>query len=309
MPIPDRLVIATRESALALWQARHIAARLESLYTGLKVELLGMTTHGDRILDVTLNKIGGKGLFVKELEVALLEGRADLAVHSMKDMPMRMPDGFAIAAITEREDPRDAFVCSQYASLATLPKGAVVGTSSLRREAQVRAAFPHLAVKPLRGNVQTRLNKLDAGEYQAIILAAAGLKRLDMAYRIRAALTPEESLPAPGQGALGIEICADRTDLAELLAPLNHAETADCVNAERAMSLRLDGSCETPLGGYAEVVDGHFLRMRGFVASPDGSQMLRAEANGSRAAAVGVGRQVADLMLTEGARALLKPAV
>ncbi|WP_445296272.1 hydroxymethylbilane synthase [Chitinimonas sp. PSY-7] len=309
VPIPDRLVIATRESALALWQARHIAARLESLYTGLKVELLGMTTHGDRILDVTLNKIGGKGLFVKELEVALLEGRADLAVHSMKDMPMRMPDGFAIAAITEREDPRDAFVCSQYASLATLPKGAVVGTSSLRREAQVRAAFPHLAVKPLRGNVQTRLNKLDAGEYQAIILAAAGLKRLDMAYRIRAALTPEESLPAPGQGALGIEICADRTDLAELLAPLNHAETADCVNAERAMSLRLDGSCETPLGGYAEVVDGHFLRMRGFVASPDGSQMLRAEANGSRAAAVGVGRQVADLMLTEGARALLKPAV
>ncbi|WP_233202959.1 hydroxymethylbilane synthase [Chitinimonas sp. BJB300] len=308
MPIPERLVIATRESALALWQARHIAARLESLYSDLKVELLGMTTQGDRILDVTLNKIGGKGLFVKELETALLEGRADLAVHSMKDMPMRMPEGFAIAAITEREDPRDAFVCSQYASLGTLPKGAVVGTSSLRREAQIRAVFPHLVVKPLRGNVQTRLNKLDAGEYNAIILAAAGLRRLDLTYRIRACLTPEESLPAPGQGALGIEICADRVDLAELLAPLNHAETADCVMAERAMSLRLDGSCETPLGGYAEIVDKHFLRMRGFVASPDGKQMLRAESNGSRAAAVGLGRQVADLMLTEGARALLKPA-
>ncbi|GAB3259442.1 hydroxymethylbilane synthase [Chitinimonas naiadis] len=307
MSVPDHLVIATRESALALWQARHIATRLEALYPGLKVELLGMTTQGDRILDVTLNKIGGKGLFVKELETALLEGRADLAVHSMKDMPMRLPDGFAIAAITEREDPRDAFVSNAYARLVDLPAGAVVGTSSLRREAQIRAVYPQLQVKPLRGNLQTRLGKLDAGEYDAIILAAAGLKRLGLGDRIKTALSPEESLPAPGQGALGIEIRADRAELLALLAPLNHAETADCVTAERAMSLRLDGSCETPLGGYAEIVDEHFLRMRGFVASPDGSEILRAESNGSRAAALGLGRQVADLMLTEGARALLTP--
>jgi len=305
--VPDRLVIATRESALALWQARHIAARLEALYPGLTVELLGMTTQGDRILDVTLNKIGGKGLFVKELETALQEGRADIAVHSMKDVPMRLPEGFAIAAITEREDPRDAFVSTRYDNLAALPAGAVVGTSSLRREAQIRARYPELLVKPLRGNVQTRLGKLDGGEYDAIILAAAGLKRLGLGDRIRALLSPDESLPAPGQGALGIEICADRADLQALLAPLNHAETADCVTAERAMSLRLDGSCETPLGGYAEIVDEHFLRMRGFVARPDGSEILRAESNGSRAAAQGLGRQVADLMLTEGARALLIP--
>ncbi|GLR11753.1 porphobilinogen deaminase [Chitinimonas prasina] len=307
MSVPDRLVIATRESALALWQARHIAARLEALHPGLTVTLLGMTTQGDRILDVTLNKIGGKGLFVKELETALQEGRADIAVHSMKDVPMRLPEGFAIAAITEREDPRDAFVSKHYDNLAALPAGAVVGTSSLRREAQIRARYPELVVKPLRGNVQTRLGKLDAGEYDAIILAAAGLKRLGLGDRIRALLSTDESLPAPGQGALGIEICADRADLQGLLAPLNHAETADCVTAERAMSLRLDGSCETPLGGYAEIVDEHFLRMRGFVARPDGSEILRAESNGSRAAAQGLGRQVADLMLTEGARALLIP--
>ncbi|MBV8466978.1 MAG: hydroxymethylbilane synthase [Burkholderiales bacterium] len=307
MPNLSRLVIATRESALALWQARHIAARLEALHPGLKVELLGMTTQGDRILDVTLNKIGGKGLFVKELETALEEGRADLAVHSMKDVPMRLPEGFTIAAITEREDPRDAFVSNRYNNLDELPAGAVVGTSSLRREAQLRAAYPELVVKPLRGNVQTRLGKLDAGEYDAIILAAAGLKRLELGDRIRALLSPEQSLPAPGQGALGLEVRADRVDVATLLAPLNHTETADCVRAERAMSLRLDGSCETPLGAYGEIVDG-FIRLRGFVASPDGSQMLSAEANGSRAAAESLGRQVADLLLTEGARSLLKPA-
>ncbi len=309
MPSLSRLVIATRESALALWQARHIAARLEALHPGLKVELLGMTTQGDRILDVTLNKIGGKGLFVKELETALAEGRADLAVHSMKDVPMRLPEGFAIAAITEREDPRDAFVSNRYANLGELPAGAVVGTSSLRREAQLRAAYPGLVVKPLRGNVQTRLAKLDAGEYDAIILAAAGLKRLELGARIRALLSAEESLPAPGQGALGLEVRADRTDVAALLAPLNHPDTAACVTAERAMSLRLDGSCETPLGAFGEIVEGGFVRLRGFVASPDGSQMLCGEANGSRAAAEAVGRQVADLLLTEGARSLLKPSV
>jgi hydroxymethylbilane synthase len=305
----SRLVIATRESALALWQARHIAARLEALHPGLKVELLGMTTQGDRILDVTLNKIGGKGLFVKELETALAEGRADLAVHSMKDVPMRLPEGFAIAAITEREDPRDAFVSNRYANLGELPAGAVVGTSSLRREAQIRAAYPELVVRPLRGNVQTRLGKLDAGDYDAIILAAAGLKRLELGDRIRSLLSAEESLPAPGQGALGLEVRADRADVAALLAPLNHPDTAACVTAERAMSLRLDGSCETPLGAFGEIVEGGFVRLRGFVASPDGRQMLCGEANGSRAAAEAVGRQVADLLLTEGARSLLKPSV
>lgn len=304
---PDRLVIATRESALALWQARHIADRLMSLYPGLSVSLLGMTTTGDQILDKTLNKIGGKGLFVKELETALQEGRADIAVHSMKDVPMRMPEGFAIAAITEREDARDAFVSNRFAHLRDLPAGSVVGTSSLRREAQLRAAFPGLVVKPLRGNVQTRLGKLDAGDYDAIILAAAGLKRLGLVDRIRTLIAPEDSLPAPGQGALGIEILAARDDLMALLAPLAHADTAACVQAERAFSLRLNGSCETPLGAYAEMVETDFVRLRGFVARPDGSEILRAEANGSRAAAAALGRQVADLMLTEGARALLTP--
>ncbi|MFC4160315.1 hydroxymethylbilane synthase [Chitinimonas lacunae] len=303
---PSRLVIATRESPLALWQARHIAARLEALYPGLRTELLGMTTQGDRIVEVTLNKIGGKGLFVKELENALADGRADLAVHSMKDVPMRLPAGFAIAAITERDDPRDAFISNDYPDLDSLPDGAIVGTSSLRREAQLRAAYPHLEVRPLRGLVGTRLAKLDAGQYQAIVLAAAGLRRLGLADRIRQYLSPAQSLPAPGQGALGIEIRADRSDLAALLAPLNHAESADRVIAERAMSLRLDGSCETPLGAYAEVVDKDFLRLRGFVASRDGSRMLVAEANGSRAAAAGLGRQVAELLLTEGARPLLQ---
>jgi hydroxymethylbilane synthase len=306
--IPDRLVIATRESPLALWQARHIAARLEALYPNLKIELLGMTTQGDRILDVTLSKIGGKGLFVKELEQALMEGRAHLAVHSMKDVPMRLPDGFAIAAVTEREDPCDALVSNRYTSLAELPPGAVVGTASLRRESQLRAAYPQLVVQPLRGNLQTRLRKLDDGQFDAILLAAAGLKRLGLADRIRARLDPAQSLPAPGQGALGIEICADRADLAALLAPLGHAETTDCVTAERALSLRLNGSCQTPLGGFAEVVDRDFLRLRAFVASPDGRTMVRAEVNGSRTSAAALGRQAAELLLSEGARPLLVPA-
>jgi len=208
-----QLVIATRESALALWQAEHVKARLQALYPDLEIQLLGMTTQGDRILDVTLNKIGGKGLFVKELETALAEGRADLAVHSLKDVPMHLPEGFALAAILQREDPRDALVSNHYASLEALPAGAVVGTSSLRRESQLRARFPHLVVKPLRGNVQTRLRKLDEGEFDAIVLAAAGLKRLGLTERIRLELSPEQSLPAVGQGALGIEIRADREDV------------------------------------------------------------------------------------------------
>lgn len=304
---PARLVIATRESQLALWQARHIQARLQALYPQTTVELLGMTTQGDRILDVTLSKIGGKGLFVKELETALEDGRADLAVHSMKDVPMRLPEGFALAAITEREDPRDAIVSNRFNRLEDLPEGAIVGTSSLRRESQLRAQFPHLQVKPLRGNLQTRLRKLDDGEFDAIILAAAGLKRLELADRIRTILPPEQSLPAVGQGALGIEIRADREDLKALLAPLNHAETADCVTAERALSLKLNGSCQVPLGGFAEIEEG-FLRLRAFVASPDGSEIVRGEGNSSRAGAAGLGEQVAQMLLTEGAGALLKLA-
>lgn len=302
---PHRLVIATRESPLALWQANHVRDRLLALYPGITVELLGMTTRGDQILDRTLNKIGGKGLFVKELEAALEDGRADLAVHSMKDVPMVLPQGFAIAAISEREEPYDAFVSNRYASLADLPAGAVVGTSSLRRESQLRARFSHLTIKPLRGNLGTRLSKLDAGEFDAIILAAAGLKRLGYADRIRETLSAEDSLPAPGQGALGIEILDSRDDLKALLAPLNHAATAACVIAERSLSRRLGGSCQVPLGAFAEDDDG-FLRLRGFVANPDGTDIVYAEANGSRAAANGLGLQVADLLLTEGAAEVLK---
>ncbi|MDW5415374.1 hydroxymethylbilane synthase [Iodobacter sp. CM08] len=303
--LPTRLVIATRESPLALWQANHIKAKLETLYPELTVELLGMTTQGDRILDVTLNKIGGKGLFVKELETAIEEGRADLAVHSMKDVPMLLPAGFALAAIGEREDPRDAFVSNKYPSLDQLPAGAIVGTSSLRRESQLRARFPHLMIKPLRGNVGTRLGKLDAGEYDAIILAASGLIRLGLGERIKSAISPSDSLPSPGQGALGIEIRDDREDLKALLAPLNHTITAACVTAERALSRRLGGSCQIPLGAFAEEDDG-FLRLRAFIANPDGSDIVYAEANGSLAAANGLGLQVAELLCTEGATEILK---
>ncbi|GHD64248.1 porphobilinogen deaminase [Jeongeupia chitinilytica] len=302
---PTRLVIATRESPLALWQARHIQARLAALLPGTEIDLLGMTTKGDQILDKTLNKVGGKGLFVKELEEALLDGRADLAVHSMKDVPMVLPEGFAIAAITEREDPRDAFVSTRYDSLDAMPEGAVVGTASLRREAQLRARYPQLVFKPVRGNVGTRLAKLDAGEFDALILAAAGLKRLGFADRIRTELSTDISLPAPGQGALGIEIRADRDDLKALLAPLNHAATAACVTAERTLSRRLNGSCQLPLAAFAEDEDG-FLRLRGLVAMPDGSHSVHAESNGTRTAADGLGRQVADLLMCEGAGDILK---
>ncbi|WP_373973932.1 hydroxymethylbilane synthase [Chitinibacter sp. SCUT-21] len=300
-----KIVIATRESPLALWQANFVKNWLEMTYPAISVELLGMTTQGDRILDVTLNKIGGKGLFVKELEQALLDGRADLAVHSMKDVPMVLPEGFSIAAIGEREDPRDAFVSSKYAQLNDLPEGAIVGTASLRRESQLRMRYPHLTIKPLRGNVNTRLRKLDDGEFDAIILAAAGLKRLGLGDRIRCELAPEVSLPAPGQGALGLEIRSDRADLAALLAPFNHVATAAAVEAERSLSRRLNGSCQIPLAAYATNDDG-FLRLRGLIALPDGSKVVTAESNGSYAAADGLGRTVADLLCTEGARDILK---
>ena len=301
---PSRLVIASRESALAMWQAEHIRDRLRALYPQTEVSILGMTTQGDQILDVTLSKIGGKGLFVKELETALEDGRADLAVHSLKDVPMHMPEGFTLAAIGEREDPHDAFVSNQYENLAALPAGSVVGTSSLRRESQLRARFPHLEIEPLRGNVQTRLRKLDEGQYAAIILAAAGLKRLGLGERIRALITSEDSLPAVGQGALGIECRADRADVIALLQPLHHADTAACVLAERAMSRALAGSCQVPLGGFAEVLNGT-LRMRGFVASPDGKQMVRAESTGDIADPEALGNRIADALIAQGAGEIL----
>jgi hydroxymethylbilane synthase len=302
--LPSRLVIASRESALAMWQAEHIRDRLRALYPQTSVEILGMTTQGDQILDVTLSKIGGKGLFVKELETALENGSADLAVHSLKDVPMNMPEGFVLAAIGEREDPRDAFVSNLYESLAELPPGSKVGTSSLRRESQLRARFPHLKIEPLRGNVQTRLRKLDEGQYAAIILAAAGLKRLGLGDRIRAVISSDDSLPAVGQGALGIECRADRADVIALLQPLHHPDTAACVLAERAMSRRLAGSCQVPLGGFAEVVDGQ-LRMRGFVASPDGTRMVHADLFGDIMHPEELGEAVAQALLKQGAGEIL----
>jgi hydroxymethylbilane synthase len=301
---PAKLVIASRESALAMWQAEHIRDQLLALYPKTDISILGMTTQGDQILNVTLSKIGGKGLFVKELETALEEGRADIAVHSLKDVPMHMPAGFMLCCIGKREDPRDAFVSNLHANLEALPPGSVVGTSSLRRESQLRARFPHLKIEPLRGNVQTRLRKLDEGQYAAIILAAAGLKRLGLGERIRALISPEHSLPAVGQGALGIECRSDRPDLEALLRPLHDAETAVCVLAERAMSRALAGSCQVPLGGFTEVKAGK-LHMRGFVASPDGKRMVRAEQTGSLEAPEELGNAVAAALRAQGAEEIL----
>lgn len=302
---PSRIVIATRESELALWQARHIEARLRALYPGIETRLLGMTTEGDRKLATSLSKIGGKGLFVKELELALESGDADIAVHSMKDVPMNLEPGFAIAAITEREDPRDAFVSNKYRTLDELPAGSVIGTSSLRRESQLRARYPGIRIEPLRGNVQTRLRKLDEGHYAAIILAAAGLKRLGLSARITAVLEPSHMLPAVGQGALGIECRSERGDIIAALAPLNHAETRWCVEAERALSRALAGSCQVPLGGFAQISGGQ-ARLRGFVASPDGSRMASDEASAAGTSmAPDLGNAVAQRLIAKGAREIL----
>ena len=302
--IPKKIVIASRESALALWQAEFIKRWLIELYPQSEISILGMTTRGDQILNISLSKIGGKGLFIKELEQAMAEGRADIAVHSMKDLPMNMPPGFALAAIAEREDPRDAFVSNHYKSLDALPAGSVVGTSSLRRESQLRARFPYLQVQPLRGNVQTRLRKLDEGQYAAIILAAAGLKRLGLADRITTVLSPELSLPAVGQGALGIECLSERADLIELMKPLHHIKTGQCVESERAMSRELGGSCQVPLGGFAEIIERKLV-LRGFVASPDGSRMLSAQLNGNPAAGETMGIRLAKDLKAQGADEIL----
>jgi hydroxymethylbilane synthase len=303
-PGPQGLIIATRKSRLALWQAEHVRTRLGELYPACRVELLPLSTRGDELLEATLASAGGKGLFVKELEAALAEGRADLAVHSMKDVPVDLPPGFVLAAITEREDPRDAFVSNAFATFADLPAGAVVGTSSLRRVAQIAARHPRLELRALRGNVDTRLAKLDRGEYAAIVLAAAGLRRLGLAARIRALLQAEESLPAAGQGALGIECRADRSDLLAVLAPLAHAATAECVRAERAVNRALGGNCSIPLGAHASLDQG-ILRLRALVASPDGRRTAHAESSGPADQAEAIGAEVAQRLRERGAIEIL----
>ena len=273
---PDKLVIATRQSALAMWQAEHVRDRLRAVYPSCAIELLGLTTQGDRVVDTPLADIGGKGLFIKELEQAMLGGRADLAVHSLKDVPMDMPEGFVLAAIMAREDPRDAFVSNAHRSLSELPPGSKVGTSSLRREAQLRERYPELAAEPLRGNVTTRLRKLDEGRYAAIILAVAGLKRLGCADRITAHIDPADSLPAVGQGALVVECRADRADVIKALTVLADPVTTFATTAERAFGKRLAGDCHTPLAAYA-TPRGSELWLRGLIASRDGRQVLRGE--------------------------------
>ncbi|MHA6999470.1 hydroxymethylbilane synthase [Aeromonas schubertii] len=298
------LRIATRKSPLALWQANFVKAQLEAIHPDLQVELVPMSTQGDKILDTPLAKVGGKGLFVKELETAMLEGRADIAVHSMKDVPVEFPEGLGLHTICEREDPRDAFVSNHVATLDALPLGAVVGTSSLRRQCQLRASRPDLVIRDLRGNVNTRLAKLDAGEYDAIILAAAGLKRLEMAHRITAFIEPEQSLPANGQGAVGIECRLDDDAVKALLAPLEHAETRTRVLTERAMNRALQGGCQVPIGAYA-LVEGDQIWLRGLVGSPDGSQMLHDEIRGPLADGESLGEALAERLLAAGADRIL----
>lgn len=296
--------IATRKSPLALWQAHYVKDALQSAHPGLEVELVTMVTKGDVILDTPLAKVGGKGLFVKELEVAMLEGRADLAVHSMKDVPVDFPQGLGLVTICEREDPRDAFVSNHYTSIDALPQGATVGTCSLRRQSQLQAYRPDLVIKELRGNVGTRLGKLDAGEYDAIILAAAGLKRLELEQRIASFIEPEQSLPAVGQGAVGIECRLDDQRLIELLKPLAHQDTADRVICERAMNITLQGGCQVPIGSYA-VLEGDDLWLRALVGEPDGSHIVRGEIRGLRSNAESMGVQLAQQLLDDGAKAIL----
>ncbi|WP_312679313.1 hydroxymethylbilane synthase [Stutzerimonas nitrititolerans] len=297
--------IATRKSALALWQAEYVKARLEASHPGLVVSLVPMVSRGDKLLDAPLAKIGGKGLFVKELETALMENEADIAVHSMKDVPMEFPARLGLYCICEREDPRDAFVSNRYDSLDALPPGSVVGTSSLRRQAQLLARRPDLKIQFLRGNVNTRLAKLDAGEYDAIILAAAGLIRLGFGERIRSSIGVDESLPAGGQGAVGIECRTDDAELHQLLACLNDPQTATRVTAERALNRHLNGGCQVPIACYA-VLEGDQLWLRGLVGQPDGTQLLRAEGRAPAEQAEALGVQVAEALLAQGAAQILK---
>ncbi|UIJ75485.1 MULTISPECIES: hydroxymethylbilane synthase [unclassified Acinetobacter] len=299
------LKIATRQSPLALWQAEHIRARLEALHANLKVELVTFVTQGDKILDTPLAKIGGKGLFVKELEAALLDGRADLAVHSMKDVPMALPEGLSLAVICEREDPLDAFVSNTYNSFDDLPQGAKVGTSSLRRKCQILKQRPDLEIIDLRGNVGTRLSKLDAGNYDAIILASAGLKRLGLAERIRHTLEPVVSLPAVGQGALGLECRSQDQTVLDLILPLMHTETNACVRAERAFNAYLEGGCQVPIAGYATLENGQ-IHLEGRVGSVDGQTLLKAQQVGFPEQAEQLGVKLAQDLLAQGAGEILK---
>ncbi|MCX0328183.1 hydroxymethylbilane synthase [Acinetobacter radioresistens] len=299
------LKIATRKSPLALWQAEHIRARLQELHPDLTVELVTFVTQGDKILDTPLAKIGGKGLFVKELEAALLDGRADLAVHSMKDVPMHLPAGLSLPVICEREDPCDAFVSNRFEGFEQLPKGATVGTSSLRRKTQILKARPDLNILDLRGNVGTRLSKLDAGEYDAIILASAGLKRLGLSERIKHTLSPELSLPAVGQGALGLECRTDDQAILDLISPLQHEQTSICVRAERAFNSHLEGGCQVPIAAYATLENGQ-LQLEGRVGSVDGLILLSSQVSGQPEHAEQLGIELAENLLSQGAGELLK---
>jgi hydroxymethylbilane synthase len=305
---PEKLVIASRESRLAMWQAKHVQALLQGLYPLCEITILGMTTKGDEILDKSLSKIGGKGLFIKELENALLDGSADLAVHSLKDVPMEMPVGFELAAILEREDPSDAFVSNEYDSLKQMPQGSKLGTSSLRREAQIKKNFPHIEVVPLRGNLDTRLAKLDRGEFDAMILATAGLTRLELATRIKMRILPEDMLPAAGQGALGIEILANKI-LAEQLSPLRDVLATYQVNAERQVSRRLGGSCEIPIAAYA-TWDNYqtTLHLKALVANMDGTHIIESTSSAlvkDFQQAIDLGNLVADSLIEDGAEQLI----
>jgi hydroxymethylbilane synthase len=309
--LPSRLVIASRESRLAMWQAEYLRDCLKNLYPECNVQILGMTTRGDQILDKALSKVGGKGLFVKELETAMSEGRADLAVHSLKDVPMVMPEGFELACVMAREDARDAFVSNHFKSLEELPPGSVVGTSSLRRESILKARFPHLVIEPLRGNLDTRLGKLDSGIFQAIILAAAGLKRLGLANRIAAFLPLDIYTPAPSQGALGIETLSSNPHIKEWLAPLNDLPTLLAVSGERMVSRQLGGSCEVPLAAYASW-ENQQMHMRSFVASVDGSKICKATGQAtvnSVAEAEALGFSLAQELLAQGAEKFIKSPI
>lgn len=297
--------IATRQSPLALWQAEHVAELLVLAFPGVRTELVKMMTRGDKILDAPLAKVGGKGLFVKELEQGMLEGVADIAVHSMKDVPVDFPEGLHLAAILTREDPTDAFVSNRYSALNDLPNNARIGTSSLRRECQLKEKFPDAEVVPLRGNVNTRLAKLDAGDYDAIILASAGLKRLGMTKRITQSLDTDVSLPAIGQGAIGIECRTDDLEINKILSALHDTETGLCVSAERAMNARLNGGCQVPIAGFAQLLDGQIV-MRGLVGNPDGSVLYRSERSGGLDKGEVIGRWIAEDLLAQGADEILQ---
>lgn len=302
----NKIRIATRKSPLALWQAKYVKAELLHYHPQLQVELVAMSTRGDKLLDAPLAKVGGKGLFVKELELAMLEGRADIAVHSMKDVPMEFPEGLGLQVICEREDPTDAFVSNNYTDLSQLPDNAVVGSSSLRRQTQIRAQFPNLQIKDLRGNVNTRLDKLDNGEYDALILASAGLIRLDMSHRIASRLNTELCLPAGGQGAVGIECRSNDEAILALLSPLHHQDTASCVIAERALNRRLQGGCQVPIACFAELSsDRQSIAVRGLVGSVDGQKILQSQLSGPVAKAQQLGEALADQLLEMGAGEIL----